>query len=293
MDTPSPLAGWFGGKRFLAKKIIAMMPEHVCYCEPFCGAAWVYFRKGPVGIEVLNDRSGDVVNLFRVIRDQPDALQHYARFALHAREEFDYWRKYDGHDPVKRAWRLLFVLRTCFGGRISSGLERASFGYEKYTDNAKARTGRCVAALGRRIALIHARLAETTIECLDWRDCLARYDRATTFFYLDPPYYGYEDQYGRGLFQRADLADLAAALEQVRGRFILSINDLPQTREIFRDFVAMPVQARYSVCRNGQKSKTELLIANYELQGRLGGGRNFDHRVPLKTFSPARQRQGN
>ena len=60
-----PLAGWIGGKSQLAKRIIESMPEHQCYCEVFAGAAWVLFRKPESAVEIINDRSSDVINLGR------------------------------------------------------------------------------------------------------------------------------------------------------------------------------------------------------------------------------------
>ena len=80
---------WVGSKRRLAKEIIARLPAHECYCEPFAGSAAVFFRKPPSGVEILNDVCGDIVNFFRVIqRHLPEFLRMF-EYSIGARAEFD------------------------------------------------------------------------------------------------------------------------------------------------------------------------------------------------------------
>jgi DNA adenine methylase len=83
-------------------------------------------------------------------------------------------------------------------------------------------------------------------------------------FYLDPPYHGNENDYGRGLFERADFERLAKVLRGLSGRFILSINDVPQIREIFAGFDIEAVETRYSIAKNTTRrgGARELIISN-------------------------------
>lgn len=74
--TRPPLSGWLGGKSKLAKTIINLIPEHTCYCEVFAGAAWVLFRKPESKVEVVNDYSLDVSNLYRVLQNH---LEEFVR----------------------------------------------------------------------------------------------------------------------------------------------------------------------------------------------------------------------
>ena len=71
-----------------------------------------------------------------------------------------------------------------------------------------------------------------SVEGLPYQDFIARYDRRSTLFYLDPPYWGLESLYGKGLFERADFERLAGLLKGLRGRFIMSMNDAPDTRRL-------------------------------------------------------------
>jgi DNA adenine methylase len=94
---------------------------------------------------------------------------------------------------------------------------------------------------------------------------VARYDRPHTFFYVDPPYWACEDDYGKGIFASDDFQRLADQLGGIRGQFMLSINDVPEIREIFRGFNVREGQTRYTVCKSkGKGVVTELLVMNYE-----------------------------
>jgi DNA adenine methylase len=86
-----------------------------------------------------------------------------------------------------------------------------------------------------------------TIECLDWRDFLGRWDRTGALFFCDPPYFGTEGYYGKGLFSASDHSEMAAMLGKLGGRFILTINDLPETREIYSAFHIESVDLSYQV----------------------------------------------
>ena len=107
---------------------------------------------------------------------------------------------------------------------------------------------------------IHERLSGITIECLPWSDFIVRYDRPGALFYLDPPYWGSEDDYGTGVFDRSDFGRLADRLSTIAGRFILSVNDVPATRSAFGRFVIEPVKTRYTVAGGAGSEAAEILV---------------------------------
>lgn len=114
---------------------------------------------------------------------------------------------------------------------------------------------------------MHQRLAGVYIECLPYQEFITRYDRPDTLFYLDPPYWGSESFYGKDFFSRADFDELANLLKEIKGKFIMSINDVPEIRRIFRAFYIMEVQTRYTIAtkETGQsKQAKELLIGNID-----------------------------
>ena len=117
----SPL-NYLGGKSRLAEKIVKLFPkDHVCYCEPFCGAAWVLFRKEPSKTEVINDADGELVTFWRVIQNHLEEFLRYYRFAVIARKIWDIENKKDPGllTDIQRAVRYYYLQRLGFGGKTS------------------------------------------------------------------------------------------------------------------------------------------------------------------------------
>ncbi|MBF0192499.1 MAG: DNA adenine methylase [Magnetococcales bacterium] len=253
----SPLAGWVGGKYLLSKTIVPLIPEHQCYAEPFSGAAWILFRKTPSACEVLNDINGDVVNLYRVVQHHWEAFVEELRWSLSSREEFT--RLLDsptaGMTNIQRAARFYYVHKLSFGGRMAG---RRTFG-----TSATGPTSFNPLAIRREAARAHRRLARVTVENLPYPDLIRRYDRAGTFFYIDPPYWDCENHYGKGIFSKSDFGALAEQLARLKGKFLLSLNDVPEVREIFGAFHIDPVTTRYSCANSKNLPAQELLIRNY------------------------------
>lgn len=100
-----------------------------------------------------------------------------------------------------------------------------------------------------------------TIESLPWQEFVTRYDRAQTFFYLDPPYY--KAPYYQHNLELHDYQEMAEILAKIKSEFILSINDLPKMRKVFRGFKVKPVNLKYSVSQKGITPGKELLVTNF------------------------------
>ena len=97
---------------------------------------------------------------------------------------------------------------------------------------------------------------------MPWAEFLRRYDGPGTLFYLDPPYWGCEDDYGRAVFERADFERMAAQLRGIQGRFVLSINDVPEIRETFAGFEIEAVETTYTIAKGAaQAGRRELVIS--------------------------------
>lgn len=113
------------------------------------------------------------------------------------------------------------------------------------------------------IEAVHERLAGVVIERLPWADFIARYDRPATLFYLDPPYYGCETDYGRDMFRREEFEAMAEQLRGIEGRFILSLNDHAEVRRIFDGFTIDAEKVTYSAGgMNNAKLAGEVIISN-------------------------------
>ncbi|NKC30218.1 DNA adenine methylase [Falsiroseomonas selenitidurans] len=252
-----PAAPYLGGKRILARRIIARLAEipHATYAEPFVGMGGVFLRRPfRARAEVINDISTDVANLFRILQRHYVQLMDTLRWQVTSRAEFERLKAAapDTLTDLERAARFLYLQRTTFGGKV----EGRSFGVNPV---ASARFD--VTKLGPALEAIHDRLAGVVIERLPYADFLRRYDRPGTLFYLDPPYFDCEGDYGPGVFGREDFERLAELLAGLQGRFLLSINDRPEIRRIFRRFAIEEVPVRYQISGGGGTLARELLVA--------------------------------
>ena len=117
-----PLAPWFGGKKLLARRIAARVEAipHRCYAEPFVGLGGVLLRrKTRSQSEVVNDRNGDIVNLFRIVREHPAELARQFEWVLSSRREFARWVTVSPETltDVQRAARFAYLQRLTFAGK--------------------------------------------------------------------------------------------------------------------------------------------------------------------------------
>ncbi|MCC5625960.1 DNA adenine methylase [Nostoc sp. CHAB 5715] len=252
----SPPAAWLGGKRALANRLTAMIAEipHGLYAEPFVGMGGVFLRrKTAPKAEVINDRNGEIINLFRILQRHYPQFMDVLKFQISSRREFERLKACnpDTLTDLERAARFLYIQKLAFGGRMRG----PSFGVD-YQGGGRFN----LTKIAGQLEDVHERLAGVILENLDWPDFIDRYDRPETLFYLDPPYWGCEGDYGKLLFDRSQFADIAERLSRIKGRFILSINDVPEIREIFGRFELVEVSLNYTVGGGKGSAARELII---------------------------------
>ena len=260
-----PIAPYLGGKRLLAKTIVPIIEKipHNIYAEPFMGMGGIFFRRTQKPkCEAINDINSEIVNMFRMVERFPDYLADMLKFKICSRAEF---KQMLATPPLlltelERAVRYLYIQKNAFGGKVRG----QAFGVDV------GRSGRLISEkLIPQIQELHRRLAGVYIECLPYQEFIARYDRKDTLYYLDPPYWNCENDYGKGIFGKADFDELAKRLKEIKGKFIMSINDVPEIRHIFRFFYIQEVKTRYTIAtkETGQsKQAKELLIGNVDLR---------------------------
>ncbi|WPJ67975.1 DNA methyltransferase [Sinorhizobium phage Aussie] len=252
-----PPAAWIGGKRQLASRLVGMISTipHTTYAEPFIGMGGVFFRRTAAPkSEVINDRNGEVVNLFRILQRHYPQFMDTLKFQITSRREFERLKACDPATltDLERAARFLYLQKLAFGGKVNG----QHFGISL---DRSARFN--LTRLAPMLEDVHERLAGVILENLDWSEFLDRYDRSGTLFYLDPPYFGSEDDYGKALFGRDQFAALAERLRRLRGRFILSINDVPEIRETFGGFALHEAELTYTVGAGKAMPARELIIS--------------------------------
>jgi DNA adenine methylase len=249
-----PVAGYLGGKRNLSRRLVEMIGRtpHSLYAEPFVGMGGVFFRRSSrPKVEVINDISADVVTLFRILQRHYQPFLDTLKWQLASRSEFDRLKKADPSTltDLERAARFLFLQRMAFGGKVMG----RNFGIAR-TDSARFDLTKLVPVLED----VHERLCGVYLECLPYADLIWRYDCAGALFYLDPPYFGCEEDYGLGVFSEADFDRLKGLLERLKGRFLMSINDRPEIRAAFAGFTIEEVGLNYRV--SGQVTPARELI---------------------------------
>ncbi len=237
---------WIGGKRLLRKEIIRRFPTEGIekYVEVFGGAAWVLFDKEPHKKEVYNDFNGELVNLFRMVKCHPEALEQEIALMLVSREEFCRMRAQRPEDltELQRAARMYYLIRASYGAKISS------FGCR----------GKDVSAI-RDLYKVHERLKKVLIENQTFEECIQKQDGERTLLYCDPPYFETEGYYGTG-FCKKDHYRLAELLKAAKGKWILSYNDADFIRELYEGYRIDAVERSNNLSKGRYR---ELIIRNY------------------------------
>lgn len=253
---PKPIIPWMGGKRRLLKHILPIFPEHQTYVEPFAGGAAILFNKEPAKVEVINDVNNDLVNLYRVVKHHLEEFLRHFKWALVSRQEF-LWAQHAEPETltdIQRAARFYYLQKLAFGARTTG----QSFGVSVTTPPRLN-----LLRIEEDLSQAHLRLARVVIERLDWQECITRYDRPGTLFYLDPPYWGTAG-YGVG-FDLGEYRRMAELAREIRGRMVISVNDIPEMREAFQGLPAETLDIAYTVGGSGKGPRSrELLIRNWQ-----------------------------
>lgn len=255
----SPVAGYVGGKRQLAKTLdtrISVVP-HTIYAEPFVGMGGVFFRRTLIPkAEVINDLNRDVATFFRILQRHYQPFMDMLKWRITSRVEFErlIQQNPDTLTDLERAARFLYLQKLSFGGKVTGRV----FGIDT-TSSARFD----MTKLATLLEAAHERLARVWIECLPYDVFIEKWDRDGTLFYLDPPYFGTEHYYGRAAFQRDDFLKMSTILQNIKGRFILNLNDVPEVRELFAWAHIETADVSYSAggAQNVKQAK-EVIITN-------------------------------
>lgn len=268
MKITRPVLRYPGGKYKIAKWVISHFPAHDFYVEPFGGAGSVLMAKPKVQGEIYNDLDGDVVNVFRVLRDAQQAkeLERLIRLTPFAYEE--YKRAYEPHeDPVERARRLIFRSFASIG---SDGVSRRNSGFRGLKNNETSVTAAQEwARYPEAIQAFVDRLRCVLIEQRPALHLLKLYDRAETLFYIDPPYLmstrsSSSVMYTNELTER-DHIELADSVHSVKGKVVISGYQSDLYDRLYAGWRKIPKSA---TAQNG-KGRVECLWLSPNIQATL------------------------
>jgi DNA adenine methylase len=258
--------GWYGGKFNYLDWLLPLLPKCHHYCEPFGGSAAVLLNREPSPVETYNDMDGEVVNFFRVLREQKEALIEAIGLTPFSREEFALALSYEDQPigDLERARRFFVRAR-----QVRTGLaQTASLGRWA---NCKGTTRRGMSGVVSRwlgsvehLPEIAERLLRVQVENRDALECIKLYDSAGTLFYCDPPYVhdtrGDTKSYG---FEMTDLDHrrLARALAEIEGNAAVSGYRCDLMDEAYAEWRC--AEAPEKMCHSIKKPRVEALWVNY------------------------------
>ncbi len=260
--------GWYGGKYSHLDWLLPLLPTAEHYCEPFGGSAAVLINREPSPVETYNDLDSEVVNFFRVLREQKDELLESIGLTPFSREEFELAiQEIDEQvSDLERARRFFIRAR-----QVRTGLAQTASSGRWAHCVLTSRAG-MAGAVSRWLGSIEGlseivqRLLRVQIENAPAIEVIKRYDSPETLFYCDPPYpheargdsnaYGYE-------MSDDDHRQLAKTLRGVKGKVAISSYKCDLMSELYGDWncIVAPAKHAHSI----KKLRTEALWTNYEV----------------------------
>lgn len=259
--------GWYGGKYSHLDWLLPLLPPSQHFCDVFGGSAAVLINRKPSPVETYNDSHSEVVNFFRVLRNQKDELIEAIGLTPFSREELALasQRQTEEISELERARRFFVCAR-----QVRTGLAQTSSAGRWAHCLLTSRAGMAGAVsrwLGSvdDLSLIAQRLLRVQIENAPAIETIRRYDSAETLFYCDPPYphdaRGDSKAYAHEM-TNADHRELAEVLRSVKGKVALSSYHCDLMDELYSDWHI--VEAPAKMCHSVKSERTEVLWMNYE-----------------------------
>lgn len=259
MEATKPIQQAFGspgGKSYLAPRIVALMPPHKTYVEPFAGAAAVYFNKEPSSKEILSDKDTDIAFAFQFLRDMtPSQFARLKRYKwTRDRATFNRLRKAKPKSDIDRFYQFYYLRKSSYASSETS--------YNPRVEGQPIDIS--------RLWKVHERLqrTKTQVHSTDATGLISKYDSPATFFYLDPPYPS-RSFVGQSFkdWTEDDLKKLVDKLKGIKGKFALSLSTehaklLPKSWHIQRVKVRRNITSGYGDFQPAYQY--EIIATNYD-----------------------------
>jgi DNA adenine methylase len=249
---------YYGGKQQMLRYILPLIPVHQIYVEPFFGGGAVFWAKAPAKVEFINDHDGEVINFYKVLKQNFPELKKEIEVTLHSEAQQKQARAIylnpKGHSEVKRAWALWTLSHQSF--------------YSILTNTWKCSKSRSVGTQiqTRKEAFTEKysqRLEKTSIFCRDALSVIKKADHENTFHYIDPPYFQ-ADMGHYGGYTSGDFENLLQLLSTIKGKFMLS--SYPGEILAFHAEKFGWKMIEFDLPRSaGGGRKTEVLTVNYDV----------------------------
>lgn len=251
-----PLVSRPGGKSRMIKKLMPIINQipHQLYCEPFAGGAAILLARDLGKREIINDTDGDLINLYRQAKYHSQELIRALRLLPESRELFLEQQTrlaYQYSTEIQRAAAFAYVNFYCFGADNKTfGIKRVGFSTRHF--------------LNRKLVAFSKRIDRVTIEHIDWERCIALYDCPGALFFCDPPYTSTGEVGAYDGWTTADVERLHTALSRIKGRYVVTLNDCPENRAIFKgcSFQCVTTSAQLRQARQPGATFQEVIIVS-------------------------------
>ena len=207
---------------------------HKVYVEPCCGGAAVLLAKHPSYHEVINDTDGELVNLYRQVRHHLPAVVRELRMSVDSRRLF---AEAKGHPHVTEIQRAADYL---YRNLYSFCADAHSYGVKRIGFNSAR-------LILRKLVAFNRRLDRVTVENLDWERCVRLYDCADALHFIDPPYTTRNSLGAYKFWTPGDVLRLRGVLDELKGKWVVTLNDSPDNRAVFKGCSFKPVSTHASM----------------------------------------------
>jgi DNA adenine methylase len=252
---------YYGGKQTMLKHILPLIPEHNLYTESFAGGAALFFAKMQSGIEVINDINQNLVNFYKVLKYDYNALKIKIESTLHSRSTFDFagW-VYDNplyFDNVERAWAVWALSKMGFASKLNG-----TFGYDREKNSICKKITNAKELFTEELS---KRLENTQIECTSAFKVIESRDSVNAFHFVDPPYINSDCGHYSDTFNLSDFERLLELLSNLKGKFILTMfpHEVLSEFSLKNDWRTIEVERTISASKTSRRRQIELIVRNY------------------------------
>ena len=249
----TPIFGRVGSKRTLKHLIAEVMPEdYDLFVEPFIGGGAIFLNTSHLKGSVINDKDEELISMWKLVQKGMDGnREDYSSSDLDQLKE---WYYADQTTDMGRLVKFILKSSNTFGSMGKGKLYKNADPYKKL----------------KKLDVFKEKLTDTIITSGDYRTVMEKHDSTTTFFYLDPPYSkaGVEngDNASKQLYKESyfSVSELVIFLKTIKGKWLVSLEDTPRIREMFKEYTFKTCTAGGTGNRDvGVNKRHELLIFNY------------------------------
>jgi len=240
-----PFFNRIGSKRDIVDKLISMVPEHKIYVEPFVGGGAVFWKMDNKNKKVIiNDIDKQLIEGYMLLKNNGDNPLYIPPTIQEKQMLVDKKALNDN----ERLSQILLLSNNTFGSHKRDKLYKNSAHTQKI----------------KKINEYSNKLKNVTILNEDFKKVIKKYDTKDTFFFLDPPY---ENSNSNRLYDDnfIDYEEFVSILSNIKGLFMLTLNDSPNIRKLFKNFNIIPIFVKQKAKKGiGIHDRQELIIMNYE-----------------------------